>query len=103
MPEEREPINLFDSSCQYEEAKKYTIIEKQLIDNICKKGSNQLDLKNAALRTIDNYPYNIVHIYTDGLANSGIYKECRIGSPYTFLRQNMQRNLRPMRNLLYIL
>ena len=30
MPEEREPIYLFDSSYQYEEAKKYPIIEKQL-------------------------------------------------------------------------
>ena len=71
MPEEREPIYLFDSSYQYEEAKKYPIIEKQLKDNIGKKGSNPLDLMNAALRTIDKYPDNMVHIYTDGSATSG--------------------------------
>ena len=71
MPEDREPIYLFDSNYQYEKDKKYPRIEKQLIENLGKKRANPLDLMNAALRTIDNYPDNMVHIYTDGSATSG--------------------------------
>ena len=46
-------------------------IETKLIENIGKKESNPLDLMNTALRTIDKYPDDWVHIYTDGSATSG--------------------------------
>ena len=71
MPEDREPIHLFDSDYQYDQDKKHPKIEKHLIENIGKKESNPLDLMNAALRTIDTFPDDWVHIYTDGSATSG--------------------------------
>ena len=71
MPEDREPIHLFDSDYQFEQNKKYPKIETKLIEHIGKKESNPLDLMNAALRTIDKYPDDWVHIYTDGSATSG--------------------------------
>ena len=71
MPEDREPIYLFDSSYQYDQDKKHPKIKTRLIKDIGKKESNPLDLMNAALRTIDKFPDDWVHIYTDGSATSG--------------------------------
>ena len=71
MPEDREPIYLFDSEYQYDQDKKHPKVETRLIKDIGKKESNPLDLMNTALRTIDKFPDDWVHIYTDGSATSG--------------------------------
>ena len=71
MPHDREPIKLFDNSYNYDSKKKVPHVEKKLIQDFNKKQSDPLDLKNTALRTIDQYPDEIVHIYTDGSASCG--------------------------------
>ena len=71
LPEDREPIYLFDANYNFDAQKKTPHIRKVLTDNVSKKQSDILDLRSAALRTIDQYSDDIVHIYTDGSASCG--------------------------------
>lgn len=71
LPENREPISLFD----HEHPPNINIIsptiKTHLIQDINKKKSNAVSLMNAAKRTIDSYPDEWIHIYTDGSALKG--------------------------------
>ena len=71
LPEDREPIYLFDASYNFDSHKKFANIRKDLIDKARNKKSDILDLRSTALRTIDQYSDDIVHIYTDGSASCG--------------------------------
>ena len=72
MPKERESIQLFDVNYNFDSQKKIPNIKKQLMHEVNKQQSDTLDLMYTALRTIDQYPDDMVHIYTDGSATSGI-------------------------------
>ena len=71
LPKDREPIYLFDAEYNYDSQKKAPYIKKQLVKDIGKKQSDPLDLMSTALKTIDQYPDDWVHIYTDGSASNG--------------------------------
>jgi len=71
LPNERQPINLFDTNYNFDSQRKDPIIKKQLIQDVNKKHSDTLDLMKTALKTIDQYPDNMVQVYTDGSALSG--------------------------------
>ena len=71
LPENREAVYLFDADYNFDSQKKAPCIKKQLVKDIGKKQSDQLDLMNTALKTIDQYPDEWVYIYTDGSASNG--------------------------------
>ena len=71
LPEEREPVSLFDINHEPFVQRREPKIKQHLIENIGKKESDTLNLMNTALSTIDKYPDEWIHIYTDGSASQG--------------------------------
>ena len=71
LPEDRQPIYLFDANYSLDSQRNNLIIKKSLKTNISKKNSNPLDLMLTAYQTIDQYPDDITSIYTDGSATNG--------------------------------
>ena len=70
MPDERETVLLFDVNNSPAKNVQTPIIKQQLIRAIGKKDEAAL-LTNTALETIDNYPTEWIHIYSDGSATEG--------------------------------
>ena len=70
LPEEREPILLFDINSSPSTSMELPTIKEQLIGNLGKKDDTVL-LQQTALATIDTYPEEWIHIYTDGSATNG--------------------------------
>ena len=70
MPDERETVLLFDVNNSPAKNIQTPIIKQQLIRAIGKKDEAAL-LMNTALETIDNYPTEWIHIYSDGSATEG--------------------------------
>ena len=70
LPEEREPVSLFDTIQPYVQ-RHVPVIKQQLTENVSKRDSDPLNLMNTALKTIDKYPDEWIHIYTDGSASEG--------------------------------
>ena len=72
LPDDREQIHLFDISYNFDSQNKVPCIKKDLIHDIKKKQSDPLELMNTALKTIDQYPDDMVQVYTDGSASLGV-------------------------------
>ena len=70
MPEERETILLFDIKNSPAKILQPPIIKQQLVRDIGKKDEAAL-LMSTALETIDNYPTEWIHVYSDGSATNG--------------------------------
>ena len=70
LPEERQPILLFDINNHPSKNLETPIIKQQLIEDIRKKDESVF-LLSIALETIDTYPKEWIHIYTDGSASQG--------------------------------
>ena len=72
LPDNREPISLFDCKYNFDTLRVTPKIKKQLPSDIGKKEqSDPLELMNTALKAIDLYPDDWVHIYSDGSATNG--------------------------------
>ena len=71
LPENRQPISLFDHEHPPNIQILSPTIKIDLIQNISKKNTDVVSLMNIAQRTIDSYPETWIHIYTDGSAFKG--------------------------------
>ena len=71
LPENRQPLSLFDQEHPPNIKTTTPIIKTSLIEDINKKNSDVVSLMYAAQRTIDSYPDEWIHIYTDGSAFKG--------------------------------
>ena len=70
MPEEREEILLFDVNNSPAKVLQPPIIKQQLVRDIGKKDEAAL-LMSTAMETINNYPTDWIHVYSDGSATDG--------------------------------
>ena len=70
LPEERQPIQLFDINNNPSRIFQLPTIKQQLVENVKKKDETAF-LRSIALETIDTYPKEWIHIYTDGSASQG--------------------------------
>ena len=70
LPEERQPILLFDINTNPSRNLQLPTIKQQLIEEV-KKKDDTVFLMSIALETIDTYPKEWIHIYTDGSASQG--------------------------------
>ena len=70
MPDEREPIVLFDAINNPSKKMLLPTIKEQMIENVTKKDEPAV-LLTTALATIDTYPEEWIKIYTDGSATDG--------------------------------
>ena len=70
MPDEREPIVLFDAINNPSKKMLLPTIKEQMIENVTKKDEPAV-LLTTALATIDTYPEDWIKIYTDGSATNG--------------------------------
>ena len=71
VPEERKPICIFNRNDHPNTEMKRPIIKQDLIEKVNKKDTEALHLLDTALSTINNYPDDYIHIYTDGSATNG--------------------------------
>ena len=70
LPTNRENTTVFNSIPPHKNMKAPTI-KHHLIDENINKNSNPSEIKTIAEKTIDQYPPNWIHIYTDGSAHKG--------------------------------
>ena len=70
LPEDRQPILLFDINSDPSKNLQLPTIKLQLVKDV-KKKDETVSLLNIALETIDTYPKQWIHIYTDGSASQG--------------------------------
>ena len=70
LPEEREPIVLFDATNNPSQQMMLPTVKEQMIKDVTKKDEPAL-LLMTALATIDTYPEEWIKIYTDGSATDG--------------------------------
>ena len=89
LPEERESVSLFDINHEPFVQRWEPKIKQHLHENIGKKESDTLNLMNTALRTINKYPDEWIHIYTDGSASQGT-TNAGCGSPLQFPDQTCE-------------
>ena len=71
LPEDREPIVLFDINNNPSRTFNLPVVKTELIENLSKKDDASL-LLQTALATVDGYPEDWIHIYSDGSATGGI-------------------------------
>ena len=71
LPENREPLSHFDHEHPPNIEILPPTIKTHLIQDLNKQNSDAVSLMNAAQRTIDSYPDEWIHIYTDGSAFKG--------------------------------
>ena len=71
LPENRQPLSLFDQEHPPNTKITTPIIKTSISEDINKKNSDAVSLMYAAQRTIDSYPDEWIHIYTDGSAFKG--------------------------------
>ena len=72
LPANREPLSIFDKEHPPNIIMKTPTIKTKLIEDISKKNSDTVYLMLTAQKTIDSYPEEWIHIYTDGSAFKGI-------------------------------
>ena len=72
LPDNREPLSIFDQEHPPNIILKPPTIRTSLFEDINKKDSDVVYLMNTAQKTIDSYPDEWIHVYTDGSAFKGI-------------------------------
>ena len=73
LPENREEICLFDINDKPYTPQLIPHVKQSLIDGSGKKSEDEPTLKLSALQTIDKYPDDWIHVYTDGSATGGTF------------------------------